>query len=376
MEVKSIAEKAEEMRIAETTLPLKSLANIQPENVEWLWPGKFAKGKLNLLGGLPDMGKSTLSLAIAATVTRGRAWPFSSDECVPQSVLLMTTEDGLSDTIVPRLMAAGADMTRISELPSIVVGEEGLRGLSLARDAESIRATLLQRPDVGMVVIDPLSAYLDAKNSHADADIRAVLAPITAIADETGVCILGIAHLVKGGHGMVAQHLFSGSGGIVATSRSAYMTLKLNDEFYMANAKGNLASKSEKVAMKYRIEGAEVKDDKGNPVKTSRIVWTGTCEKNADQLLQEIAGETNQPKRSPAKNWLVRMLKTGPKAATYLIETGEKEGFSESTLRRLKDDGVFHAHKAGFDGNWMWYGPEDHKKLEASKQAYKEKKGA
>lgn len=197
---------------------LVRMSDLQPEDISWIWQGRIARGKLSLIVGDPGTGKSTLTLDIAARMSRGAAWPDSGIAPVG-NVILMSGEDGLSDTVAPRLRAAGADASRISSLQQCVrAGVE--RGISLATDLDLIRHAVKEET-AALVIIDPLSAYMGDVDTHKEAAVRRVLDPVAAMAEELSVGILWLLHLNKG----AAQNLLyrtSGSIGYVAVARLVF----------------------------------------------------------------------------------------------------------------------------------------------------------
>ena len=99
---------------------LINLADVESKPIEWLWPDRFPLGKLCLIGGLPSMGKTQIALWIAANITIGGKWPDSDEHAVIGDVLILSTEDDVADTIKPRLEAAGADVSRVHVLKTVL----------------------------------------------------------------------------------------------------------------------------------------------------------------------------------------------------------------------------------------------------------------
>ena len=181
-------------------------ASISPQRVEWLWPGRIPLGMMTQLQGDPKAGKSLLTIDVAARVSKGRSWPdgqAGADQA--GDVLLFSAEDPASAVIVPRLIAAGADLERIQIVQGVVQPQaDDVTHFNLAADVrrleEHIRA---QNTPPRLVVFDPLSAYLGGTKTHIDADVRSVLAPLTTLAGELGFALVTITHLRKSGGGQV-----------------------------------------------------------------------------------------------------------------------------------------------------------------------------
>jgi hypothetical protein len=164
------------------------VADVPAREIEWLWPGRFALGKFGLIGGHPGLGKSQITCAIAAAITNGGPWPNNEGHATQGSVLMLSAEDDVADTIRPRLEAAGADVSRVHMLEAVRTNEGGRRGLDLSRDIAQLEKALAQVPDTQAIIIDPLSAYMGKIDSHRATDVRfGVLAPLQDLAQRARV---------------------------------------------------------------------------------------------------------------------------------------------------------------------------------------------
>jgi energy-coupling factor transporter ATP-binding protein EcfA2 len=200
---------------SKTGAVLVRMQDVEPEAIAWLWERRLARRKLTLLVGDGGLGKSTVALAMAAVLSRGSTWPDGAIAPCGATVIL-NAEDGLSDTIRPRLISLDADCHHIHALPAIRTGN-GERPFSLARDlAELERA--IRETSAAFVVIDPIGAYFGSADSYKDTEVRGVLAPLAALADRTGACVLGVMHISKGTE-RSAQHRVLGSVGFVNSAR-------------------------------------------------------------------------------------------------------------------------------------------------------------
>ncbi len=201
--------------------------DVEPEAVRWLWPGHIAIGKLTLIAGDPGLGKSMLTADLAARVTRGRPWPVYNEPCPQGGVLLISGEDDPGDTIRPRLDAAEADPSRVHILKCVKETGEPDSMLCLQRDLEALDAFLEEHPDVRLVSIDPLTAYLGETDSHKNSDVRALLQPLSELAARHRVALVAVSHLNKGaGGGASALYRVSGSLAFVAAARASFIVTK------------------------------------------------------------------------------------------------------------------------------------------------------
>ena len=170
-------------------LKLISMGEIRAEEVKWLWYPYLPRGKLTIVQGDPGEGKTTFVLAIIAALTRGEALPESEQALEPLNVIYQTAEDGLADTIKPRLDAAGADCSRV------LVIDESQRELTLCdhRLEQAVQQTRAQ-----LIVLDPIQAYLgDGVDMHRANEVRPVLKRVAAMAERTGCAVILIGHMNK-----------------------------------------------------------------------------------------------------------------------------------------------------------------------------------
>ena len=237
----------------ESSVALTRLADVKPERVEWLWSGWLPRGKPVTLDGDPGLGKSTLALEFTATVTAGGAWPDGTRCDYPGAVLLMSAEDGLADTVRPRLDAAGADVTRVHAIEGVPTidesGEVVLRPPTLA-DVSAVEEAIIHT-DARLLIVDVIMAYLPSgTDSHRDQDVRRVLSRLASVADRTGCTVLLLRHLNKAKGG---DPLYRGGGsiGIVGAARAGMLVAADPDDperRVLASVKSNLGPPPESQA--------------------------------------------------------------------------------------------------------------------------------
>lgn len=248
---------------------LVRLADVEAEHINWLWPGRIPLGKLTMIDGDPGLGKTLVATDLAARVSRGAVMPDGSvgDLNGAAGVVLLTAEDGLGDTVRPRLDAANADATRIVALTFVREGTD--KRLPTLADLYDIRSAIAV-VEARLVVVDPVMAYLPgAVNSYRDQDTRRLLAPLADLAQETGAAIVALRHLNKAPGG---NPLYRGGGSIafIGAARSGLLVAKDPDDEngerrILAMTKSNLAALPP--ALAYHIEG----DANG----VARIAWEG-----------------------------------------------------------------------------------------------------
>jgi hypothetical protein len=295
------------------------LSDVPPAAVSWLWPSLLAGGKLHLIDGDPSLGKSLVSLDLAARFTTARELPDGYRPSKPLGVILLGSEDGVQDTLVPRLQAAGAELRRVHIFRGHLNKEGVLHRLPTFPDDCRLLRETIEETRARLVVIDPLMAFLSAGYcSINDQMVRQALTPLAAVAEETGAAVLLIRHLNKGGGGQKAIYRGSGSIGIVAASRIAFLAGRDPEEAdlrVLACTKNNLAPYPPSLA--YRI----ATDDKGRPV----VRWQGPIDLTADDLVTAPAQKPGEALQ---------------RAIDFLRETLVKGGWAEVVVRKARGLGI------------------------------------
>jgi RecA-family ATPase len=242
-------------------------------------------GTTTICAGNPGDGKSMLSLDIAARVSRGAEWPDDSGSAPIGSVVILAAEDDIATTMRPRLEAAGADLTKIHCVQAVericaVTGKRIPRSVRLDFDLDRIVELARKLGDVRLVIIDPISEYLGAVNSHRDAELRGLLSPLSTAAATGHFAVLNILHLNKGNKDGPAMYRAMGSIAFVAQARVAWCHVRdANDpeRVLWLPLKNNLHKRVPGLA--YKI------------VEPGRIEWQdGAVETTADEAMQNAAG--------------------------------------------------------------------------------------
>jgi hypothetical protein len=338
---------AEEFRPVEIGILLSS---VEPEEVEWLWPSRLALGKLALVDGDPGLGKSAVTLDLTARVSVGKVFPDGA-ESEPGGVVLLSAEDGLRDTIRPRLDAAGADVSRILALATVPDENGHDRFLSIPEDIPLIEKGM-KRVGARLLVVDPLMAFLSGEtNSHRDQDVRRALAPLASLAERTGACVVVVRHLNKA-PGNNPLYRGGGSIGIIGAARMAFVVGKdPQDENrrVLASTKNNLAKPPK--SLMFTLEEAES--------GAVRVNWLGDSEVSAKDLLATPQDKEYADALSEAVEFLNDALANRPVPARDIIRDAEDAGISEKTLRRAKKLLGVVAYREGEAGRrgagrWLW----------------------
>jgi putative DNA primase/helicase len=233
-------------------------SDLQPEKMDWVWPGRIPEGKLVLLGGPPGLGKSQLTAFMAATISNGGDWPCNEGSTTVGSVIFMSAEDGIEDTIVPRLMAAGANLDRVHIVASATKPDgTGRKTFSLKTDVDLLEAKAKEIGDVRLIIVDPISAYMGGSDGNGNVETREVLEPLAEMANRLHIALVAVTHLNKGGGGgnQTALNRFSGSIAFIAAARAAFAVLEDpedDERRLLLQAKNNLGKKCKGLA--FRME--------------------------------------------------------------------------------------------------------------------------
>ena len=318
----------------ESEVKLTCLADVKPQKVSWLWADRVPLGKLTLLVGDPGVGKSLASLDMAARVSTGTAWPDIKRPTKRGTVILLSAEDDTADTVVPRLLAAGADVSKISVLNI----------LSLREDLGRLETAIKGLPDCRLVVIDPVSAYLAGVDSHRNADVRGLLAPLAALASKHGVAIVGVTHLNKmAEHKGSAMYRATGSLAFIAAARAAWLvTPDLKGDKgrkLMLPLKANLAAAPSGLAFKVASDGAN---------SPPRIAWEqGAVRIDPDEALCHEETDDHMV-RDEVADWLTDVLGEGKVSVKELKTLASNNGYSWRTLNRVKGSSGVKSVRDGF----------------------------
>lgn len=334
-------------------------SEVQPRSIRWLWFGYIPLGHLTLAEGDPGIGKTNVMVSdLPARLSRGDAMPGSSENVLSGNSIILSAEDSPEDTIVPRLLAAGADLTKVHIIQSVTEGGKE-RLANLSRDVALLREAITKH-QARLIVIDPLNAYLGDVDSHKDASIRQVLTPLSQLAQETGAAIVGIRHLTKAAG--VALHRGIGSVGYTAAARSV-LQFGRDPENYdsprriVAVVKSNITQRPPSLA--YHLEGVEIQAGQDR-ISASKVIWEGEVLFTADDL-------ATLPESSEARSLLddaVLFLKDfvegkgGSVKATDVFKVGNANGFTNNLLHRAKKKAGVAAQKFGQpgskEGGWNW----------------------
>ena len=312
------------------------LADVTPEKVKWLWWPRIPFGKLTMIEGDPGLGKSWLTCAIAAAVAQGRGL-YGAEPTEPRNALMLSAEDGLADTIRPRLDSMRADVSRIFALDeAIVFDDAGLLRVEVA----------ICEYKPAIVTVDPLVAYLGAGvDMHRANEIRQVMAALARIADKYQCAIVAVRHLTKSAQD---RPIYRGIGSIdfVAACRSVLLVgADPNDRQRRAliHIKSNLAEMGESV---------------GYEIRNGSFFWTGPSDLTAECILAPSVGEKRRTGAGEAEDFLQEALRFGPRPSEQVQKDARVVDISEWNLRKARRKLGIKPRKVGQPGDkdqqWLW----------------------
>jgi putative DNA primase/helicase len=337
-------------------------ADIEPKRIDFLWLGRIARGKHTAIAGEPGAGKSQLSIYIAATISRGGEWPCGEGRSPVGNVIILNAEDGADDTVVPRLIAAGADLERVHIVSAVLQdGGKGRRTFNLQADLALLERKIAEIGDVALVIIDPISSYMGKGDSHKNAEMRGALDPASEMADRLKVAIFSITHFSKasGASKAKALHSFIGSIAFVGAPRAAFAVIADADQEGRAlflHVKNNIAPKPQGLA--YRLIQTIISET-GQSIVASYIVWdSDPVSVSADEAMRAADGGDHSA-AAEAEEFLRDKLSQGAVSAKEGKEDAQAFGIAPRTLMRARKKLGVIAEKGGLKEGWTWRLPPE-----------------
>lgn len=302
------------------------LSEIRPEVVQWLWQDRLPLGEISVVDGDPATSKSSAVLDLVARVSTGRPMPDGS-QGVLGGALLLLAEDSIAKTVRQRLVAAGADLTRIAVMNGEVVFPGNL---------SEIQAAVVGLP-AKLLVLDPFMAYLGV-DGNKEQRVRKAMGPLKRLAEETNIAVVLVRHMTKGG-GRNPLYRGQGSIGITAAVRSAFLVAKSPDDPHMrvlCHVKSNLGPLTESLLF----------EPVANGDGAVRVEWRGPCSYVAEDLLAPPRNAGG--KLGEAKRFLLNTLGEGPVELDEIKSAAAKKSISFRTVERAKSDLGIGSLRRGF----------------------------
>jgi putative DNA primase/helicase len=334
------------------SVEIRCAADIPAEPVSWLWDGWLASGKLHILAGPPGAGKTTLTIGIAATITSGGRWP-DGKRSETGSVAIWSGEDAASDTLVPRLRANGAGLSRCHFIGPVTDGGHR-RPFDPAKDVPLLALQLARIPDLRLLIVDPVVSAVSG-DAHKSNDVRRGLQPLSDFAEQSGVAIVGISHFSKGSAGKDPVERVTGSIAFGAAPRIVLGAAKRDEEQgggrILVRTKNNIGP--DNGGFVYDLDLVDLPAG----IQTTRIVWKEVLEGSARALLAYAENSDDAEARSDlaaAKDFLAALLADGPVPSKLIRQDAEDAGHSWATIRRAQNELGVDARKVSMKDGWVW----------------------
>lgn len=345
--------------VAEPKLMTVKASEVEPKELDWLWLYRFLVGHINILGGDPGLGKSMILIDVAARASSGRDWPDGSP-CQQCSVLYSTTEDGIEDTVVPRLMAAGADLERVHIVQAVKCRDDSELPLFLNEHLIYLDEMLTENPEIRILIVDTLQSHIgSAVATNNNSSVRGVMTPLKRLAEKHHIAVLCIEHLTKSKtmSGENATYRVQSSIAFAGAARSVWIVAKdqmdaTGKRRYVQASKTNLAPDNSGLGLAYEICG---------PTGKPYVHWLETDVATPIDQLLSIPDATGDEQSDGGElgrccDWLREILTEASPAKE--VETGAKsEMISGRTLKRAKEQLGIRSEKRG--SVWYWVPPAD-----------------
>lgn len=331
-------------------------SDLNPVPVAWLWKHWLALKKLHVLAGAPGQGKTTLAIAMAATVTIGGRWP-DGTSCEAGNVLIWSGEDDPADTLLPRLLAAEGAAKRCYFVEGSRRSGEVVP-FDPARDLAQLREAIDDIGGISLLIVDPVVSAVTG-DSHKNTEVRRAMQPLVDLADSCNCAVLGITHFSKGGQGGDPSQRVVGSVAFTAVARVVMVAAKVKGEEEGQDARIPARSKSnigpDDGGFQYHLDQCEPIPG----VPASRIAWGKAVDGTARELLTDPdepeAEGTERSALDSAAEFLVEVLKDGSAPSKFVEAEAKAAGVSWATVRRASE--ALGVKKRPINGSWYWFRP-------------------
>ena len=334
------------------TVDLVKASDVTPESTDWLWKERLAAGKMHILGGSPGTGKTTICLSLAAILSSGDMWPDGSETAIG-NVVIWSGEDGIEDTLVPRLMASGANCDNIHFISGILNGKDK-RAFDPASDIEALHRKLEEVGNVRLLIIDPIVSAIQG-DSHKNAEVRRGLQPLVELAESLGCALLGVTHFSKNTKKHAPVERLTGSLAFGALARIVLVVSERENEdgsaeYVLCRAKSNIGLDSG--GFKYAMQQSALKEYP--EIIASSIQWGDAIEGTAQEILSATNADNEEcAVLQDAKTYLLEILSDGELPCSMIYEGTL---ISQRSLQRAKKEVGIKSKKIG--NCWYWCLPE------------------
>jgi energy-coupling factor transporter ATP-binding protein EcfA2 len=363
----------------DTSLIITKLSDLKAKPVRYLVPGRIPAGKLMLVAGRGGCGKSTWSRALAADISAGRcAFGLTYPDPVRGKVLIVAAEDGPADTILPGLLACGADVDRVAILEGVRHNDKRTDFTLLPEHVDLVRERLKHSPDIRLIIIDPIASFVGRSkvDDHRAAELRLVLDPLSALAEESGVAILLLAHMNKGSGEAVDR--IAGSAAYRDAVRAAYLATEDPEDDtrrLMIPVKENLPgfdrsaipfglekltdAEAEAVLSRPQFADLEPEDRATVREQLRRVRFDAPVKVDPNEATAPKGKRADMNKVEKCAEWIKDLLREHAYPSQEIVDAAKLAGFTFDNVTkaktRLKKDGLQNSNMGRLRGVW-WSG--------------------
>ncbi|MDY7558980.1 AAA family ATPase [Pseudomonas sp. CCC3.2] len=309
-------------------------SSIKPVAIRWLWPGWLAQGKLHILAGAGGTGKTTLLLGLIATITTAGRWPDGERCREAGNALIWSSEDDPSDTLVPRLIAAGADMSRVYIIQGRINAQGEVDPFDPANDIGLLKTTTQEIGGVALLMLDPVVSAVKG-DMHKANDVRRGLQGVVDFAEQNMCAVIGISHFAKGGAGSSPADRVIGSQAFSALARTVLVAAKQEDSDMrvLARAKSNIGT--DEGGVSYTIEPVTI--DGG--IETTCVMWGDAITGSAREILGDVeaTGDEGHSDNDDPSEALRRILSSGALTGKEVKQLMTENGYSQKQTRSARE---------------------------------------
>lgn len=334
-------------------LRLLRASDCEPRAVDWVWRYWLPSRTVSILAGAPGSGKTTVALAIASVISNGSLWPDGTRFGDSQNVVIWSGEDEINTTLIPRLIAADADLSRVHFVTNIQ--DRGtIREFDPSTDMRELTLKISEIGGAALVIVDPLVSAV-AGDLHRANDVRRDMHDLVVLA-RSGPSVLGISHFSKGSKGSAPLERVLGSQAFGALARVVLVAAKRQgqEERVLLRAKSNIGPDGD--GFEYTVQQRVIHPG----IETSYVSWGEALVGDTEEIMREVERDDAVPTRLElAKDFLLDLLQGSDRvAAKDVFERAAAAGHSASTVNRAKSTLRVSVEKAG-NGGWFWRLPDE-----------------